>query len=306
VIADKLAVSLNAGTYSSDGYYENNNLLDPLANRDLGTGENNGARLAVLWQPAATFSLLANVSYTENEVGPRAIVKVGNANTFYRNGTRLPAGTLPDFTFNQTGLDTPNDPSDDTGMDYGQWEGKVGSVDERGTSLSRTERDDTPFRGSRDRTWLGYVKLDWEVGPVLLKSNSSILDNDAFLNEDRSTASCRTTASSAPTSPWPTTTSTRRIPGTTRRSSRSSRTPGTGGGGCSVSPASGRTPRTVTSRLAGTTTPTSRPGSRTSASPSRPWTWRAAIATRPGLARCRRSSRATRPATPPSGSSAMT
>jgi outer membrane receptor protein involved in Fe transport len=184
IIADKLAVSLNAGTYSSDGFYRNNNLLDPLANSELGTGENNGARLAMLWQPAANFSLLANVSYTENEVGPRAIAKIGNANTFYRDGVRLPAGTLPDYTFRQTGLDTPNDPSDDTGMDYGQWEGKVGSVDERGINLSRTERDDTPFRGSRDRTWLGYVKLDWEAGPVLLKSNSSILDNDAFLNED--------------------------------------------------------------------------------------------------------------------------
>jgi outer membrane receptor protein involved in Fe transport len=138
----------------------------------------------MLWQASDTFSVLANVSYTENEVGPRAIAKVGPANTFYRGSLRLPPGTQPDFTFNRTGLDTPDDPSDDTGMTYGQWEGTVGSVDPNTIALSRTERDNAPFRGSRDRTTLGYVKVDWDAGPVLLKSISSVLDNDAFLNED--------------------------------------------------------------------------------------------------------------------------
>lgn len=171
LIRDRLAVSLNAASYSSDGYYDNHNPNDPSVNGDLGGGENDGLRLAVLWLPTETLSLTANFSYTERESQPRPVAKVANANTFYLDGVPLPAGTAPDYTFNGT-------------MNYGQWLGTVSSISEDAIGLSRSHRDNAAFHGASDNTWLSYLKVEWDIGPWALKSLSSYLDNEAFLHED--------------------------------------------------------------------------------------------------------------------------
>ncbi len=172
VIDGKLAMSLNAGAYKSDGYYENNNPTNPTANVGLGGGESSGARFVALWQATDTFSAMWSIAYSETKSEPRAVARVGVPNTFYLGATELPAGTQPDYTFNGQ-------------MTYGQWMGTVGSVDEKDISLSISERNGAAFQGSQDLTLLTYLKLDWDIGDrVLLKSQTSFLDNEAKLHED--------------------------------------------------------------------------------------------------------------------------
>lgn len=173
LIDGKLAVSLNGGAYKHEGYYSNHNPTNPVANEEgLGGAESVGARLVALWAPTDNFSATWSISYNENDSEPRAVAKVGVANTFYLNETQLPAGTSPDFSFNGA-------------MNYGQWIGTVDSVEERDISLSISERNWAPFQGSEDNTVLTYLKLDWDVADtVTLKSKTSYLDNEAVLHED--------------------------------------------------------------------------------------------------------------------------
>ncbi|MBT8444820.1 MAG: TonB-dependent receptor plug domain-containing protein, partial [Gammaproteobacteria bacterium] len=172
VIDGKLAMGLNAGTFKSDGYYENNNPTNPTANVGLGGGESIGARFVTLWQASDTFSAFWSIAYTEKKSEPRAVTKVGLPNTYYLNEVELPAGTQPDYSFNGQ-------------MTYGQWMGTVGSVDEKAISLSISERNGASFQGSEDNTLLTYLKLDWDIADrVLFKSQTSFLNNEAFLHED--------------------------------------------------------------------------------------------------------------------------
>ncbi len=171
IIEDKLAVSVNAGIYSSDGYYDNKNSLDPVARSGLGGGDSKGIRLVALWEPSDTLSVTANVSYNQNNFDPRAVAPVGTANTYYLQGAPLPAGTTPDYTFNGT-------------MDYGQFMGTVPKVHENDIELSRSFRDNRPFEGSEDDTWLTYLKIEKDFGAVTGKSLTSYLYNESKLHED--------------------------------------------------------------------------------------------------------------------------
>jgi outer membrane receptor protein involved in Fe transport len=171
VIADKLAIGLNLGWYDSDGWYDNHNTAMPAANGDLNGGDSHGARLVAVFLPTDSLKITGSVSYSETDSDPRAVAKVGNANTFYLMGQELPAGTTPDFSFMGT-------------MDYGQWLGTVGSVKESDVALSVSERTGLPFAGSTDETLLSYLKLDWDLGSTIFKSSTSYLSNDATLDED--------------------------------------------------------------------------------------------------------------------------
>jgi iron complex outermembrane receptor protein len=171
VIADKLAIGLNLGWYESDGWYDNHNTAVPAANGDLNGGDSHGARLVAVFLPTDSLKITGSVSYSETDSDPRAVAKVGNANTFYLMGQELPAGTTPDFSFTGT-------------MDYGQWLGTVGSVNESDVALSVSERTGMPFAGSTDETLLSYLKLDWDLGTMSFKSSTSYLSNDATLDED--------------------------------------------------------------------------------------------------------------------------
>jgi outer membrane receptor protein involved in Fe transport len=171
IIQDQLAVAVTAGIWSSDGFYDNKNSLDPVARSGLGGGDSKGIRFVALWQPSDTLSVTANVSYNENDTDPRAVAPIGTANTFYLQGNQLPAGTTPDYTFNGT-------------MDYGQFIGTVPKVDENDIELSRSFRDNRPFEGSEDDTWLTYLKIEKDFGAVTGKSLTSYLYNEAKLHED--------------------------------------------------------------------------------------------------------------------------
>ena len=171
VIEGKLALGVNFGYYSTDGYFRNNNTVVPTANANLNGAESKGGRLVALWTPTDALTLTGSLSYSENESDQRALVKVGNANTFYLNGQRLPDGTVADFSFNGA-------------MDYGQWLGKVSKVPEQGVNLSISERTNAPFAGITDDTLLAYLKLDWDLGATTFKSVTSYLKNQATLDED--------------------------------------------------------------------------------------------------------------------------
>ena len=93
VIPGKLAMSLNAGKFSTDGAYNNNNPTVPEANGDLNGQDSTGVRLVALYTPTETLSLTGSISYSTTDSDPRAMVKIDNANTFYLMGTELPAGT---------------------------------------------------------------------------------------------------------------------------------------------------------------------------------------------------------------------
>ncbi len=171
VIADKLAIGVNLGWYESDGWYDNHNTAVPAANGELNGGDSHGARLVAVFLPTDNLKITGSVSYSETDSDPRAVANVGNANTFYLMGQELPAGTTPDFSFMGT-------------MDYGQWLGTVGSVNESDVALSVSERTGMPFAGSTDETLLSYLKLDWDLGTMTFKSSTSYLSNDATLDED--------------------------------------------------------------------------------------------------------------------------
>lgn len=172
IVDGKLALSVNAGAYKNEGYYENNNPTNPTANVGLGGSESVGGRFVAYWAPADTFSAMWSIAYSERDSEPRAVAKVDVPNTFYLNEVQLPAGTPPDYSMNGT-------------MTYGQYIGTVGSVDERNISLSISERNGAPFAGSEDNTLLTYLKLDWDIGNRwLFKSQTSYLQNEAFLHED--------------------------------------------------------------------------------------------------------------------------
>ena len=171
LIEDVLAVSINGATFSHRGYYKNNNPIDPIPNVGLGGSESDGLRFTALWTPTDTVAVTWNIAYTENRNEPRPVVKVAPANTFYLDGVRLPAGTQPDYNFNGA-------------MNYGQWLGTVSSVSETGSMLSRSERDNQPFRGSEDESLLTYLKVNWDTDRWAFKSLTSYLKNDAFLHED--------------------------------------------------------------------------------------------------------------------------
>lgn len=171
IVPGIFAMSFNAGIYSTDGYYDNNNPAVPAANVEVGGAESTGARLVALVTPSDSLSVTASISYTENESEPRAVAKVGNANTFYLMGTQLPAGTVP--TFDAFGT-----------MDYGQWLGTVSKIPEAGINLSISERTGAPFAGSEDDTLLTYLKVDWDMAGTTFKSLTSYLKNEAELQED--------------------------------------------------------------------------------------------------------------------------
>jgi iron complex outermembrane recepter protein len=191
IVADKFALSFNAGYYESDGYYSNHN-PDPLeayANVGLGGAESSGVRLAALWTPSETWTVTGNVSYTENRFQPRAIAKYAVANRFYNtygreivddNGNPV---TTPDYR------EASPDCCDDTITEanrqwYGQWSGTVGNVSEEQVSLSPSYRTGGAFQGSSDEQLFTYLKAEWNAGPVLVKSSTSYLHNEAWLHED--------------------------------------------------------------------------------------------------------------------------
>lgn len=184
VVADRLALSVNVGAYSSDGYYENNNLLEPEANVGLGGSESVGGRLVALWTPTDSLSITASASYTENKSEPRAVAKVGPANTFYNNEIQLPAGTRADFTGAGVLTGIPAIDNANVTMNYGQWLGTVTHVQESSIALSISERTGQPFVGSEDNTFLTYLKANWDTDAIAIKSITSYLYNEAFLNED--------------------------------------------------------------------------------------------------------------------------
>jgi len=196
VIEDTLALSFNAGVYETDGYYDNHNPNDPGANGSLGGAESSGARIVALWTPSETWTVTANVSYTENDFDPRAVAKIANANRFYNQLGQLvvnPDGTpvtTPDFRAANplcqvlTGPPCETDPPFEVAQWYGQWNGTVHSVSENQIALSRSHRNEGPFEGSHDEQWFTYLKAEWAPGPVILKSTTSYLDNEAWLHED--------------------------------------------------------------------------------------------------------------------------
>lgn len=196
VIEDTLALSLNAGWYETDGFYDNHNPDDPAANGALGGAESSGVRVAALWTPGETWTVTASASYTENDFDQRAVAKYARANRFYNQEGQLvtnPDGspvTTPDFRLAnplcQVAVGPPceTDPSPEAAQWYGQWSGTVGSIDESGVSLSRSYRNNGPFQGSHDEQFFSYLRAEWAPGPVVAKSTTSYLNNDAWLHED--------------------------------------------------------------------------------------------------------------------------
>ena len=181
IIADKLAMSLNVAGFTSDGYFNNNETgvptndfgqpIDEGNTQKLNGYQSQGARWATLWSPTDTLDVTAAITYAKDESDPRAVVKVGNANTFYdKDGNVLDGVTTPNFSaFSEQG--------------YGQWLGTVKSVDKSDVMLSATG-DGGEFNGSEDERWFYSVKVDWDIGSTNFKSLTSYLDNKASLSED--------------------------------------------------------------------------------------------------------------------------
>lgn len=173
LIEGKLAASLNVGYFEDTGSYVNNNPNVPAANVALNGSRSVGGRAMLLFTPTDDLSITGSVAVSNRKSDPRALVKVGNANTFYLNETVLPPGTMPDLT--AFGM-----------MNYGQWLGTVtdDSVTKDGLNLSLSGRTGQPFAGSEDDTVLASVKVEWDTDIGTFRSVTSYLDNEATLHED--------------------------------------------------------------------------------------------------------------------------
>lgn len=181
IVADKLAMSLNLAGFTSDGYFNNNMTGQPTNGfgqpiddgnmQQLNGYESKGARWVTLWSPTDTLDITAAITITDDESDPRAVAKVGNANTFYdKDGNVLPGVATPEFSaFSVQG--------------YGQWLGTVDSVSESDVMLSR-QGNGAPFEGSIDEREFYTLDIDWDLGKTTFESVSSYLNNRAGLNED--------------------------------------------------------------------------------------------------------------------------
>jgi len=165
VAEDKFALRLNAATYNNDGYYTN-----PVTGEDLNDSESHGVRLAALFTPNEDIEINAAVSYSEEKAGQRA-EETYEASTFYLESVALPAGTLPEFTFfgNQ---------------DYGQFAGTIDDADESAVALSPSRRTGAAFEGSSDDTLRASLIVDWDLGPVALKSTTGYLNHEFSVSQD--------------------------------------------------------------------------------------------------------------------------
>jgi len=165
-VTDWFAFRFNAASFNNGGYYNN-----PNTGEELNGARTNGARLATLFTISDTFSIDASLGYSKSERDPRAVVKAGDANTFYdADGNVLP-DTDPCF-------------SAFCDQEYGQWLGTVGTLKEEDINLSASNRTGGAFAGSSDKMWLADLKLNWDVAGMLFTSKTSYLSNESTVNED--------------------------------------------------------------------------------------------------------------------------
>ena len=175
-----LAGSLNVAGFETDGYFNNNELanpvndfgqpIDPGNEQKLNGARTAGIRGALLWTPTDTLEILAAITLSNEESDPRAVAKVADANRWYdASGSILP-DTFPQY-------------SAFSSQTYGQWIGTVKSVDEAMVQLSNTA-DGGTFKGSEDDRRGGSLKINWDFGAATFRSLTSYLDNEAKLYED--------------------------------------------------------------------------------------------------------------------------
>ena len=67
LIKDQLAGRLTLSSYSTDGWYDNPNTGD-----ELGSGDSDGASVALEWTPTDTFTAYIRAEHSEDEFAPRA------------------------------------------------------------------------------------------------------------------------------------------------------------------------------------------------------------------------------------------
>jgi len=171
-VTDWFAYRVNLASYNTDGAYNN-----PTNGQSLGGSNINGGRFAGLFTVSDTLTIGASIAYTKSEFDPRAIAKVGTANTFYQDGV-VTGDTDPVYTgggpFGPTGI-----------QNYGQWLGTVGSVKEDQINFSRSGRTSNgEFAGSEDKRWIADLKIDWDIGGTTFTSLTSYINNKATVHED--------------------------------------------------------------------------------------------------------------------------
>ena len=156
VAEDKLALSLNAATFTREGWYEN-----PVNGADLNGADSDGFGVGILFTPNDALSFFANVSYSEDEATERAAVP-NFANTAFPDAPKL-----------QFGAELP----------YNDF---IGTVDgrEEDIQLSNSHRTNGPFAGSNDETLRVSLIAEWDLGSVVLKSTTGYLDNESFIHSD--------------------------------------------------------------------------------------------------------------------------
>ena len=168
IVPGVFSMGLTAATYQSDGFYTN-----PLNGQNLNGYDDKGLRLAAVWAPTDTLNFDASIAYEDNASDPRAVVKVGNANTFWDASGNIISGVTD-----------PSDPNQVPSNGYGNWLGTIGSVDESSINLSNSDALGAPFSGSEDEKILATLSIGWDIGGVTLRSITSYLDIDASVNDD--------------------------------------------------------------------------------------------------------------------------
>jgi len=168
IVPGVFALGFTAASFQSDGFYTN-----PVNGQSLNGYDDNGLRLAAVWTPTENLSLDASVSYEDNSADPRAVVKVGPANTFWDESGNL-----------LSGVTDPADPAQVPPGGYGNWLGTIGSVDESNISLSNSDALGAPFTGSEDERLMAILNIGWDIGSVTLRSITSYMNNDGSIAED--------------------------------------------------------------------------------------------------------------------------
>ena len=175
VIQDVLGLRLDVVSWEEDGHHENS-----ISGESFGGGEGLGAALTALWTPNNAFLAKARVSYSDDEYGPRPVVRLDALTTLpvpaEANFDPDPHFGPPQFDFTPTRAVTSRT-SIAVPSNYGDGHGQV-------IRASEDPFTGVDHPGSTIQTLRGSLNLVWSLDSATLTSLTGFTDSNSTENHD--------------------------------------------------------------------------------------------------------------------------
>ncbi len=170
VIAEKLSLGFNAAGWRADGFYKS-----PTTGKGLGGGDGWGVALSLKATPNENITISARSELSTDDFGPDA--------TAYRNPTLVP---LPAVALQPAnGLPAVVSIANPANAFFPQGVGSLGSASSFGIpSPSRNPRTGKDYPGSTRDIFRTTLRIEAQLGPVLLTSITHRGDNSTFQFND--------------------------------------------------------------------------------------------------------------------------